>query len=117
ACYNASSTTYTSFPFQFTKDQTTVKISIVPRSEKTGLQSYYMEYVFPKKKIYYFGVSAGMFGSFLSNDYYSYQKNSSDSTFTLVKEDSDKLEFGFCTMFRFGTTMGVDWLHWHVGIG
>jgi len=100
---NNQCTTYTSIPLQFTKEITTLNISIKPRSDTLGLQSYLIPIVFPIKedKKYYYGISSGFYFSTLHDDAYSVKSSSTDN-YNLIAENPGGLEIGINAMFRIG---------------
>lgn len=104
---NNASRTYTSLPIQFTKDQSQLKISIVPRDEKSMLQAYSTTLLFPLNTTNFWGVSSGLYASGLHNEAFSVRTllDSEQDTipqYGLVQEKPGKAEFGVSAMVRYG---------------
>lgn len=111
---------YTSLPIQLTEDETVLEIKATPRSEALGLSEYYSKIKFPMNNKSFWGLSSGFYVSFPADDSYSVRTNfsSTDTTFSLVNENPEKLEIGFNTLLRRGWKIGCNQnTYWHVGFG
>lgn len=114
---------YRSLPIQFTSEISQVNVDITPRSENSGLNPYRLQLTFPAKTFdKFWGVSSGFYLSTPANDAYSTRVNiEADTTYSLVAENSGKLEIGFNTMLRYGRRLRASKvdnnLYWHIGIG
>lgn len=111
---------YTSLPIQLTEDETVLEIKATPRSEALGLSEYYTKIKFPMNDKSFWGLSSGLYFSFPADDAYSVRTNvsSTDTTFSLINENPEKLEIGFNTLLRRGWKIGCGQnTYWHVGFG
>jgi hypothetical protein len=101
---NNSSFTYLTMPMQFSKDRTDVAISIIPKGNDYGLQTYSMKLTFPMNKLFYAGISTGFYGTTLHDEAFSSKKiiSQGDTSYSIVKENSGNCEIGLCSMVKIG---------------
>ncbi|MBD2716721.1 hypothetical protein KBK19_16875 [Microvirga sp. STR05] len=104
---NSSQQYYLSLPIQLTKDQSHLKISLIPRDDKLLLQPYSTKLLFPLNTDQFWGVSTGFYGSWLRNDAYSTRTlldSPQDTTaeYQIVQERPGRAEFGVSAMLRYG---------------
>jgi hypothetical protein len=93
---------YVSLPFQLTGDQTKMHITIEPRGEKSSLQTYSTDYVFPRAKNWFMGVGSSFYVSFLHDDAYSTVTISTDTSYKVIKENPGTVEIGMQAMMIIG---------------
>lgn len=113
-------TVFKSLPIQLTEEQTVLEIKATPRSDGFGLPEYHTKIKFPINDKSFWGLSSGLYVSFPADDAYSVRTTFSktDTTFSLVNENPEKLEVGFNTLIRRGWKIGSNQsTFWHVGFG
>ena len=106
---NNSSLQYVSLPQQFTKDQSRLRIDIVPRSSTYAVGEFHTQLVYPLSNKHFWGVSTGFFISQLTSEAYSTSAQTSAGgtpTYRLVAEDPGKFEYGLSAMVRYGYFLG-----------
>ena len=116
AIQNNRANTYLSLPQQFFGEQSKVELSIVQRDEKTNLQNYSTQIMFPIKFRHYVTIGLSLYCSSLKGDAYSLQNTSPN--YKLVEENVNEAEIGFTTLMRFGTKFWKgDFVGAHFSIG
>ena len=116
ALQNNKTSIYTSIPQQFSGEQSKIQLFIVQRDEKTNLQDYSTQIIFPIKFRHYVTIGISLYCSSLKGDAYSLQNTSPD--YKLVKENINEAEIGFTTLMRFGTKFWKgDFVGAHFSIG
>lgn len=105
---NNSALQYVSLPQQFTKDQSRLRIDIVPRSSTYAVGEFHTQLVYPLNSKHFWGVSTGFFMSQLTSEAYSTSAQApagGATTYRLVSEDPGKFEYGLSAMVRVGTLL------------
>ncbi|WP_256010209.1 hypothetical protein [Desertivirga xinjiangensis] len=115
---NNNSSTYSSLPLQFSKDETTLTLEIKPLRDDNYLPAYKTTYTFPTTKRSYVALSSGIFVSTLHNKAFSTKTtvSATDTTYSLSGEQPGKFEFGSNVMLRFGVAI-KDNVSWQFGFG
>lgn len=111
---------YKSLPMQLTGDFTELSISINPKMEKFGLPSYSTQISFPYPNKWYIGVGTSVYWSSLSDDQYSIQAATIDSTtsrFRVVNEQSSNFEMGLSTLLYVGYRFWQNMIGMHYSFG
>lgn len=92
---------FTSLPIFVQKDVNMIRLEMTPRFDSTALQPYKTEFFLPWVQRRVYGVSAGIYLSGLFGDDYTLRTDvlpnaggGHDTTYTLVKDDPSKAEFG-----------------------
>lgn len=97
---------YYSFPIQFTKDQSELKIELTPKNDKIPFQKEIIgPYTFPMVFPSYWSVGSSFYAGFgFKNERYSVISSVENevSTYQIVKEESDNLEIGFSALVHRG---------------
>lgn len=112
--------TYTSLPFQLKGDFTDLSIQIVPRTKEFGLDEYHTQIRLPKVSKWYYGVGTSLYSSNLSDDQYSVQTTTIDSTtsrFRVINEEQSGWEAGISTLFHVGGTIKSSNVGMHLSLG
>ena len=124
---NNSDSKYTSLPLQFSKDQTTLKISITPHDSGNTLPSYHTQLTFPVHKKSYLAIGPGLYSAGFSNESYSIKGQAISDTsngYTLVPEHKGSPEYGVSILLHYGTKFGykrasngIGGIHFSAGTG
>lgn len=96
---------YHSVESQLLNDQATIVLNIVPRDSASNLNQFHPVLKFPTYKKLYFGIGSGGYVSGLKDSTYSIRGTAfTDSTnsYSLVEENSSKIELGFNAMLKAG---------------
>jgi predicted nucleic acid-binding Zn-ribbon protein len=102
---NNSSNEYLSLPFQLQGEQATIKLTITPREEKSLLQSFQTQLVFPHSVKDYNVIGISFYGSNLRDNAYSTVEtiiNDSTSFYNLKAESGNRTEIGIAALLRHG---------------
>jgi hypothetical protein len=117
--------TYTSLPFQMTGDKTTLKLSIIPRDNTSGRQSFSTEIAFPWSKnpsitlgssFYLAGLYDDAFSTVAIVTHDSASRKDTVKSYRLVQEKPGRLEFGVAASVLCGVRI-CDALSLHVSLG
>lgn len=112
---------YASLPMQFTKEFSTLDITIKPWSDTDKLQTYSTQIKFPVSQKYFWGFSSGFYMSNLHNEVYSHKTNitSTDTSYSLLKEKTGDMEMGVSAKFHFGGPFYISNpnINWHLEFG
>jgi hypothetical protein len=105
---------YYSFPIQFTKDQSELKIELTPKNDKIPFQKEVIgPYTFPMEFPTYWSVGSSFYAGFgLENDRYSVVSTTENdvTTHRVIKEDTDNMELGFSAIVRYGKKLELEGL-------
>ncbi|WP_018342823.1 hypothetical protein [Cytophaga aurantiaca] len=96
---------YISLPQQLNGSETSLKISIIPHKEDSGLPSYMTTIKFPQRKRTYVGIGMGFYGATFKSNTYSTSATVIDSAHTnykVVNENNQRGEIGLVTLLHFG---------------
>lgn len=96
---------YTTLPIQFNGEKESVELTFNPKKDLFNLQKRKLEFSFPEPNTRnYWSLGASFYGASLKNEQYSVVGSIiNDSTYTVVKEETDKVELGIASLLRFGT--------------
>lgn len=102
---NHADTEYKSLPLQLNGDITSLKLSITPRDDASGLQSYQTEIHFPQRKEFYVGLGVSFYNAGFKNEAYStsaVKVDSVNTNYSIIDEKGKRGEFGVSTLIHFG---------------
>jgi hypothetical protein len=102
---NNCNTDYLSLPFQLKGDMTTLNVSIEQKKDEYGLPKYQTDLFFPTNQKMFIGTGISFYWSTLHNEAYSVKATTIDSlttNYSIVSENSPKMEIGIATLLHFG---------------